>query len=305
MYLGKKEIVMFIKSSLFSIAINFFIYNINVIVEYTTGLSFETFSQPNIARFFCYFLFTLFFCKKYFKRIPLFIIIFFPVLAIDSTALLYGKELLPLRFPFATIYPFLGIICGLTFRVSLRIFSIMAGISILFMVFSKLIFEPEILKYMHKRNNIITMKNEKVYDISLKTVSGNNINLLDTLKAKAALIEFYYVGCKPCEKKLTFLKQLHDEFRGKDFQMILICDGIANSFTDFVKHSEQYNQLGLAFFYDYNKAIHKYKIEGYPTEILLNNFQLIKKEKGFSLEIAQDWLRNERTLIKNIIDENY
>ncbi|HUN04133.1 MAG TPA: hypothetical protein PLS00_14860, partial [Niabella sp.] len=72
-----------------------------------------------------------------------------------------------------------------------------------------------------------------------------------------------------------------DEFKEQDINIVLICDGTANTFSQFLTHWKNAKYKNIAFLYDFNRSIPKYEIEGYPTELLTDGKLIIKKEKGF------------------------
>ncbi len=299
----KKQIIIVGISILFSILFNIILFNIDVLAEYFTNKSFDTFTQPHIARYVCYLLFASFFNKSEINKGKLFLIILLPVFLIDSTTLFLGPDLFPHRFPYATLYPALGIYCGLNLRQGKIKVVFNFFISILFIIVSQLYTIPYLLRFMHYIHDISQNTNTTLTNNFFLGIDKKTVNLFDTLNgSKAALIEFYFVGCAPCEQKFTYLKNISNKYKTHDFSFVLICDGTANTYKQFLTHSEQNKDSSIIFLYDSNNTIPKYKIDGYPTELLVDSEKnIIKKEKGFGIYLADDWLKREIFILDKIL----
>ena len=155
---------------------------------------------------------------------------------------------------------------------------------------------------MHKTKETDTVISSK--KILLDTYIGinkNPVKLNDTLKSKVALLEFYFVGCPPCEDKFDYLKILVDEYSDKGFSVVLICDGIASSYNQFLDHWNKYKYKNIIFLYDTDKTISKYRIDGFPTEFLVSSGNIHYREKGFGKSIATKWLETERIKIQSLL----
>lgn len=219
---------------------------------------------------------------------------------IDITTLVNGRELIPLRFPFDTIYPLLGIISGTYYRTNKRIFMIFFSLSFLFIVISHYHLRPLILWKMYEKNQHSLSKNIYVDDTYI-TTTGSKVALKDTLKSSPSLLEFYFVGCLPCEPKYTALKKIHDIFQD-NLKLILICDGQASTYNSFLKHWEKNEYKNIIFLYDDRKNLVNYNITGYPTELLIDSNSIITHiSQGFGEAISDKWLKKENYLIEKLI----
>lgn len=299
----KNKIHLSILSICYAIIISFSIYNIEVILEYATKSTIAPFKEKDITKFILYFLFSFVITRN--KEKSNFWILFLPIFAIDSTTVLFGPNLIPLRFPYASIYPFLGILCGMFLRNKLKLFYITFSSSLIFFFLSNQFIIPSILWYMHKRNNVSNKINLSISNANLTATNGKSIMLFDTLKCNPALIEFYFVGCKPCDEKYEYLKLIHDKYKIKGLNIILICDGTASSIKSFLNHWNKIKYKDIIFLYDENELSKKYKIEGFPTEIIINQKKfIVNQEKGFGKLFAHKWLKKEETIINNILQIN-
>jgi hypothetical protein len=300
MQFGKKGIAKIILSIIFTLLTNFFVYNFRLILNYTTGLEIQPFTQHQLARYFCYFLFTLFFYPKC-KSLSAFWIIFIPVLLLDSTTLIFGQEEIPLRFPFDTLYPLAGIICGIVFYKSMRIFFLAMTLSATFMFLAHYFIRPAI-RWQMKEWRKPHYDNLTILTDSFLTISGTPIKLSDTLKAKAQLIELYFVGCVPCEQKYKVLKELSTTYKTSDLQIVLICNGEATPYPTFMKHWTKNKFDGVTFLYDNSQLMRKYGIGGYPTEFLFDKQKLINTDDGFGDDVKERWLSKEKEMLNQIIN---
>lgn len=300
MHFNKKEIKLFIYSICFAILTSFLLYNIRVILDYIANTKISPFKFQNEAKYISYLLFAFVASKKYESFKKLICIILLPVFVIDSTTLIYGRELIPIRFPYATIFPILGTISGITLRYKPNRFWHTFIISIIFIILSNKFIIPLLQWQIHKENYVKNINNESIINDKYLGSDGNYYKILDTLKNNPAIIEFYFVGCTPCEEKYEYLKLLKEKIGYENLNIVLICDGSITNKKTFLKHFSQNKFKNIIFLYDNNQLIKKYKIEGYPTEILYDGKKIIKREIGFGKSIAMRWLKNEQALINNI-----
>ena len=103
-----------------------------------------------------YLLLTLFLHRFTVKNTDLFFIVFLPVLIIDLTVFIEGNSLIPLRFPFATLFPVFGILAGIVIlnkKVFISLFAVV--IIIAFSLLSHFFFIPSILLYMQEKQRLL------------------------------------------------------------------------------------------------------------------------------------------------------
>ncbi len=299
----KKEIAFILISILFAAISSFLIYNLRVILVYLVDINIGPFKQPNIARYICYFLFSYFIRLGNISLKRKFLYIAIPAILLDSTTIFFGPELIPLRFPYLTIYPIFGIICGLLLQHSSRRFIHTFIGTAMFFIISEIYIIPEILWLMYKSdsNEISISKNEIAME-TFKGVNSKQIKLKDTIQNKVALLEFYFVGCPPCEDKYEYLKKLVDEYQDKGLEIVLICDGSASTYEQFIAHWKKNSYKNIIFLYAQEKSLSKYNIEGFPTEFLYAKGKVQYREKGFGKAIATKWFEGERKKIQTLLD---
>ena len=118
----KKELVFVLISILFATVSSFLIYNLRVILVYLVDINIGPFKQPNVARCICYFLFSYLLKYSEISFIRKLIYLALPAILLDTTTIFFGPQLMPLRFPYLTLYPLIGIVCGLLLQISSRRF---------------------------------------------------------------------------------------------------------------------------------------------------------------------------------------
>jgi peroxiredoxin len=117
----------------------------------------------------------------------------------------------------------------------------------------------------------------------IKTLDGSSIES-NKLNSKATLITFWYSDCEPCNKSLTSIQKIHDEFREKGLKVI--------GFNPFDEDTEKLKTFlsdkGLSFPVSKNNRneCDIFNVDSYPTFYLLNKSgRIIYTEEGFNNKI--------------------
>ncbi len=103
-------------------------------------------------------------------------------------------------------------------------------------------------------------------NFNLKTSNGKQIKLSD-YKGKTLILDFWYVGCKPCVKAYLDIKSLENEL-GKDKFVILGMNPISrkNKIKRYIKKGK-YNDIAIICS---DSIKNQYKIRAYPTIYIIN-----------------------------------
>ena len=288
----KKKFKYLLWSFFLSILFTFSLYNLFNseirVINYVISLSF-------------YFLMAIIFYRLLKNRATAFFITFLPLLLLDLTVFIDGISLIPLRFPFATTFPLLGILAGLFISAKRPLFSILilAGLTG-YCIISHIFFIPEIIWKMQNRDKITS--NSNIISASYYTVDNIEINLPDTLKAKAHLIELYFVGCAPCEEKYEQIKRLRAEFSSDSLDLILVCEG-NTPYDKFLQHAAKKKIQGVTFLYDKTKSLYKNisNLNSFPTEFLFSGSNFYSSSVGFNKETSEKYFQSEASKIKSIL----
>jgi hypothetical protein len=251
-----------------------------------------------------YIMLTLVLSKFIKNKVWLSSVVLLPLIAIDLSTLINGKSLIPLRFPFATIFPVLGILTGFVilqgkkFLITLTILG-----SILFTVLSHKYFIPEIMWWMLNRDK--PKISSSIFSNNFKTINESLIQFKDTFKAELQLVEFYFVKCPPCESKYETLKKVREKYSMSDLDIIMVCDGNISAYPEFITHQEKKKLSGITFLYDNAKNIERNinSAIGYPTELLIKNNVIRHSQTGFNDESASQYYKSETERINKLLKD--
>lgn len=287
---------------LFALLSNMVVYNYKVIVHYALKLNVDSIQYVSVIRFLLFFFFTFFLYKKIPFR-SAFIQISLPVFLLDATTLIFGKELIPLRFPFDTVYPILGNLLALVWihaKTFVTVFS--SFVSILFIFFSEKQIRPKLLWMVHENmaRAIPVSSQERMLRDTFIGLDKKKLVLGDTLRSKVKLVEFYFVGCLPCEEKRPVLKEINQLQPNQDFRIAMICDGTITKFEKFYADAMKEPSNDFIYLYD-TSNIRKYNLTGFPTEFLYKQKSLINVDVGFGKAITARWKEKELKLIRDAL----
>ncbi len=289
---------------LFALLSNMVVYNYKVIVYYALKLNVDSIQYVSVVRFLLFYFFTFFLYKKIPFR-SAFIQVSLPVFLLDATTLILGKELVPLRFPFDTIYPILGNLLALVWIHAKPLATVFSSLAcLLFIFFSEKLIRLKLLWMVHENmvRAIPVSNQERMLRDTFIGLDKKKLVLGDTLLSKVKLVEFYFVGCLPCEEKRPVLKEINQLQQNQDFRIAMICDGTITKFENFYADAMKEPFNDFIYLYD-TSNIRKYNLTGFPTEFLFKQKSLINVDVGFGNAIAAKWKEKELELIHNALQE--
>ncbi len=111
-------------------------------------------------------------------------------------------------------------------------------------------------------------------DWTLKDIEQNAINLSD-LKSKVLLIQFTGVGCGPCHQSIPFLKQLVEDYKGKDFEFVSIETWRKN--IDGLRRYQEKNEFNFKFLKSDEEVTQQYEVYSVPVFFLLDENRIVRK----------------------------
>jgi hypothetical protein len=262
----------------------------------------------NTNRYFCififYFLFFLIVFKKNQSLIFTAIVVALLPIIIDASVLITNPRLVPLRFPYATTFILMGCIGGFLYIKKKRSISFYFLFVIFYFVIGHYFLIPQILFSILQRdidkepkyNGII---NERFYGVDRKPVK-----LHDTLNKKYTLIDCYFVGCRPCEEKLTLLKKIRNIYKNDELSIIMICNGAVSAWDIYLENYSKKNIYNVVYLYDKDTVLNKYNINSYPTEFILKKTDIIHYEVGYTKESEQLYFINKKKILSKLQYEN-
>jgi len=117
-------------------------------------------------------------------------------------------------------------------------------------------------------------------DFTLKTVSGQEINLSQYRDGKKTIIFFWATWCPHCREALRGLAQSQEEFEKKEIKLVLVDVG---ENLEVVQNYIEKNDITFEIFLDEkNQLAESYGIVGIPTFFFINQEGIVK-EMGHSL----------------------
>jgi hypothetical protein len=269
------------------------------------AIDFETRILRYVAISFFYFVLYLWLYTKYKKNnFFLFITTVATPILIDSSVLITYPEIIPLRFPFASIFPLLGALMAVALIARLKLLVIWLAVFCLgFFAISHTFIIPSISYNILNRNP--RKISDSIFNEKFYTVKGQPVELKDTCSSTCNLLEFYFVGCAPCEQKLKVLKEINDAYENKSFSVFLICDGRYTTFEKFMMHQQKVEDPRFTFLFDRDSVLFKkYELKAYPFEILANKNRTISTQLGFEQSAAKIYYRKKLELINKIFAMN-
>lgn len=234
-----------------------------------------------------------------------FFISLFPTLLVDTSVIYTNQSLLPYRFPIMTSFSIIGVFLGLNFNKKKTTFIYILTFSILYVLLTVRYIIPHVFYQIEKRNSEQLKLKPIVNDVHFLDQNRNIVYLDSLLEVKkCTLLDIYFLGCSPCIEKLSALKKIENIVNSSKFQIIMICDGRASSFSSFVK-SYKIENKNFLYLFDNDYCL-KHLISnsfGYPTEILFKNKGIINIHTGFNVASRDIYIENTINKIKTIIND--
>ena len=127
----------------------------------------------------------------------------------------------------------------------------------------------------------ITAKYEKISPLTQGNVSptfnypnteGNDISLED-LRGKYVYVDVWATWCGPCKREIPHLKQLTEEYAGKDIEFVSISIDVAKDREKWLAMIDEKEMDGIQLFADSDwksEFVKEYAIEGIPRFILID-----------------------------------
>ena len=127
----------------------------------------------------------------------------------------------------------------------------------------------------------ITAKYEKISPLTKGNVSptfnypdkeGKEVSLED-LKGKYVYIDVWATWCGPCKREIPYLKQLTEEYAGKDIEFVSISIDVVKDREKWLAMLDEKEMDGIQLFADNDwksEFVQEYAIEGIPRFILID-----------------------------------
>jgi peroxiredoxin len=110
-------------------------------------------------------------------------------------------------------------------------------------------------------------------DFTLKNVDGRELALKD-LRGKTVLLDFWATWCEPCRKDMPEIKNLHDEFKSKGLEVVLI------DFSEPAEVAKEYFEKNKYTFHNLldpqSETFDKYGAGGIPKVVLIDKDGVVR-----------------------------
>lgn len=112
---------------------------------------------------------------------------------------------------------------------------------------------------------------------SVKDIKGNEYSL-NSLKGKVIVMNFWFIGCKPCQQEIPELNELVEKYHGKDVVFLGFALDKKSRLENFLKKKPfHYNIIPGS------KLDSSYEVYGYPTHVVINqNSEIVWRTSGLS-----------------------
>ena len=112
---------------------------------------------------------------------------------------------------------------------------------------------------------------------SVKDIKGNEYSL-NGLKGKVIVMNFWFIGCKPCLQEIPELNELVEKYHGKEVVFLGFALDKKSRLETFLKKKPfNYNIIPGS------KLDNSYEVYGYPTHVVINqNSEIVWRTSGLS-----------------------
>jgi thiol-disulfide isomerase/thioredoxin len=300
--MSKKNILAVLLSCVAGFCFTVLIYNLDLVFSILEALYENQILIHTAVLFFYFFLFVQLSKKIFLNKKIIYLITVITPLLIDASVLITNHDKIPIRFPFASIFPLIGAYMGDVYINKSKFnFRVLLSIALVFLFITYALIMPKLLWYSINKNSK-PIENTILSKIFYTAEEKIPVILKDTCVGKYMLIDFFFSGCPPCEQKRDALYSLRKKFSPNQLGIILICDGTITSHEKFIEYFNKYNTDGIIFLYDKDGVLQKlYNIKNYPFEVLLKAGHIIRTLSGYD-EITKDEYYNET--VKKINEKN-
>jgi cytochrome oxidase Cu insertion factor (SCO1/SenC/PrrC family) len=184
-----------------------------------------------------------------------------------------------------------------------RVFSVtgvlLVILVIIFLVNPRLIFGQQ----SHEINGV--SKYLKSTTFQLTGTTGEKI-FSDSLKGKVVVLNFWFIGCRPCHAKSKKLEKLAEYYKNnREVAIISIDSSPKDSYAKFLEEALKYSS-NIKYAYDnLGNSAAAFGVTGYPTEYILDKTGGLRNTlTGYNEEIGFLYFENTVKRINAILNEN-
>lgn len=102
-------------------------------------------------------------------------------------------------------------------------------------------------------------------ELNFKDSNGNNFTL-DSLKGKVIVLNFWFIGCKPCVEEIPDLNRIQEKFKDKDVVFLAVTFDSKKKLDDFAKKKS----FNFTIVPNSMNIIRQFYVNSYPTTIIID-----------------------------------
>ena len=102
-------------------------------------------------------------------------------------------------------------------------------------------------------------------ELNFKDSNGNNFTL-DSLKGKVIVLNFWFIGCKPCVEEIPDLNRIQEKFKDKEVVFLAVTFDSKKKLEEFVKKKP----FNFTLVPDSMNIIRQFYVNSYPTTMLID-----------------------------------
>ena len=177
---------------------------------------------------------------------------------------------------------------------------LLVGISTIYIF----LLNPQLIFKAYSSNDINPRIEAKKIDYSFISQDSSVISS-SMLENKVVLLDYWFIRCGPCLKKMKELKKIASHFKGrKDVIILAVDDGLRDKFSDFLKTSKTL-PAELDYAYDSKgRSVSELDIQYFPHEILLDKKGNVRHQiVGFNTDLAITYTKNTIQQIESLLNE--
>lgn len=147
--------------------------------------------------------------------------------------------------------------------------------------------------------NVKDMEGKALPKFEMTSVEGKRINN-QTIKGKAAIIDFWATWCGPCKKASPVMQELHKQF-GKQGLVVIGADGLEDKpGPDAAKAYAKEHGFTYLFTHTNDKLMDTWGINGVPTIIFVNKVgKVTKVQVGYGDALKPELQRLAKEITKS------
>jgi thiol-disulfide isomerase/thioredoxin len=128
-------------------------------------------------------------------------------------------------------------------------------------------------------------KGKPVKPFSVKDMDGN-VHTNESLKGKVIVLNFWFVGCKPCEEEMPVLNALVDKYKNQDVVFLAISYDSKDKVKEFLKTTD----FDYTIIPENTKMIMDYSIMAYPDNMIIDTKSVIQYKGNLNKERLFDFM---------------